>query len=193
MSEVTTDTPAETTPDTAAAPAAGAVSAVAATPAPAPAPKPKAAPTVDKPEPATDRPDPVALALKSLQADNASLAADLKTERAARAKAERERDTHAAQVDVLTKRTAEAANVARLRDLLPSGVPDLDIRAALGVLHESNKVDRYGADSEAVARSAFDALKAANSSLLRVAPPPGGPGGAPTQTPPRPQHKSPFG
>lgn len=186
MSEVTTETAAEI-------PAPTQAEAPVLTPTPvqvAPTPKPKVAPqpeAEDKPKQRAeaDRPDPIAVALKALQDDNANLAAELKAERAARTKAERERDARAQEHDTLSKRVAESAIVSRLRDMAPAGVPERDIRGALIGLAEEGKVDRYSADPDAAAKAAAEILKASNSTIFRASAPPGGPNGAPPQTPVR--------
>lgn len=194
MSDLTTDT---TTEETTPAPIAAAPTPAPATPAPtlrdavdaAAAAVTRASETVSKAKAKTaeaeqkaSEPDPVAHMLKSLQADLASVQAELKSERTARAKAERERDAKAQEHDALSKRVAEATIVSKLRDMLPPGKSELDIRGSLAVLHEAGKVDRYSADAEAAVKAAHEALKAGNSSLLRADAPLGGPSGAPPQT-----------
>lgn len=158
-------------------------------PPPPPAPKAKAAPA--EPEAKDDKPDPVALALKSLQADNASLAEQVRDLAKARDALQRERDKLADAATKLSQRVNQDAIVSRLRDKAPH-VAEIDIRGALAALHEQGKVDRYSEKADEAATLAYEALKSANSAIARAPAPSGGPGGAPQQAPVR-TYKSPVG
>lgn len=143
-------------------------------------------PAAGNPEP--KGPDGYAAAFKALQADNASLQAELKAREKKLTELASERDGFKAQVEQFGRSQREAKLVARLRDELP-GTNDLMLRGMLATLHEGGEVDRFAPDDklEETVKTAVEKIKPA---LMRPPAQGGGPGGGPPANNGRKQAKS---